>query len=99
MPSPPRPLHGITEDEVGFLNIDSGHVQFFGARRLERLFSGAGFRILERRARTLLCGPYIDVVFALMPARDRWYQWNNLGADRLPFVWAADWMFLLERAE
>lgn len=90
-----RPLEDITETEVGFLNIDSGHVQFFSPGRLASLFSGAGLAIADRRARTLLCGPYVDVVLAMMPKRERWYAWNNAAADRLPFAMAADWMFLL----
>lgn len=95
LPASSRPLENITETEVGFLNIDSGHVQFFSAGRLRSLFAGAGFDIAERRARTLLCGPYVDVMLAMMPGRERWYGWNNAAADRLPFAMAADWMFLL----
>lgn len=95
LPATSRPLENITEGEVGFLNIDSGHVQFFSVGRLHSLFSNAGFSIAERRARTFLCGPYVDAVFAMLPRRDRWYAWNNRAADRLPFAAAADWMFLL----
>lgn len=95
LPPTSRPLDGLTEKEVGFLNIDSGHVQFFTVSRLEALVTGAGFSIVERRARTFLCGPYVDVIFTLLPAPQRWYRWNNAAADRLPFAFAADWMYLL----
>jgi SAM-dependent methyltransferase len=93
---PTRPLEYLTSDEApGFINIESGHVQFFGAARLEGLFTGAGFRVVSRRGRTLLCGPYVDVLFALFPSPARLYDLNNRAADVLPFRAAADWMFLL----
>jgi 2-polyprenyl-3-methyl-5-hydroxy-6-metoxy-1,4-benzoquinol methylase len=95
LPATSRPLENITETEVGFLNIDSGHVQFFSVGRLESIFSSAGFTVADRRARTFLCGPYVDVLLAMLPGRRRWYAWNNAVADRLPFAAAADWMFLL----
>lgn len=90
-----------TEEEAvvptaGFLNMDSTHVQFFRISELEQLFSDSGFRILERRARTLLCGPYADVLFRLAPCEPAMCRANNRLADLLPFSWAADWMFLLE---
>ncbi len=85
--------------ETGFLNVDSGHIQFFRMRQLELLFGGAGFVIVERRARTLLCGPYLDQLLKLSPFRDVLYRFNGRLADSLPFTWAADWMFLLERRE
>jgi len=99
-PVPSRPLEYLaSSDEVGFINVESGHVQFFRLRSLEALFANAGLRIVERRARTALCGPYVDVLFELAPNRDAWLRWNNRIADRLPFAWAADWMFLLEPIE
>lgn len=94
-PLPSRPLERLTEaGDAGFLNTDSGHVQFFTLRRLERLFQESGYEIEDRRARTLLCGPYVDAIFALLPNRARAYAWNNRVADRLPVQLAADWMLL-----
>jgi 2-polyprenyl-3-methyl-5-hydroxy-6-metoxy-1,4-benzoquinol methylase len=99
-PRPSRPLDNVSADEDrGFLNVDSGHVQFFSMRRLEVLFKDAGLRIVQRRSRTLLCGPYADAVFALCPWRGQLFRWNNRAADILPFAVAADWMFLLGRSD
>jgi SAM-dependent methyltransferase len=98
-PAPARPLdHVATEADRGFLNVDSGHVQFFTVPRLERFFQSAGLSVVTRRARTVLCGPYVDAVFALSPWRSTLCRWNNSAADVLPFRVAADWMFLLRRA-
>lgn len=80
----------------GFLNQDSGHIQFFRVKALEFIFRQSGFGVATRRSRTLLCGPYIDLVFELAPLRRTLVKWNAGLADRLPFSWAADWMFLLE---
>lgn len=82
---------------AGFLNMDSTHVQFFRVGELEDIFLHSGFHIMERRARTLFCGPYVDLLFRLAPLEAMLCRANNRLADLLPFAWAADWMFLLER--
>jgi SAM-dependent methyltransferase len=87
---------GQQRNTIGFLNVDSGHIQFFRRRTLEQLFRGAGFVIVERRARTLLCGPYLDQLLKRLPFRGLLYQFNGRLADSLPFAWAADWMYLLQ---
>ena len=81
---------------VGFLNMDSKHVQYFRMTELESLFVRSGFHIIDRQARTLLCGPYVDQIFKLMPFQQTLYDLNNRMADALPTRLAADWMFLLE---
>ena len=90
----------LSEDQnPGFLNRESSHVQFFRLRTLEALFRDSGFHVVSRRARTFLCGPYVDVLFQVCPFRQVLFRGNNRLADLLPFTWAADWMFLLERRE
>jgi SAM-dependent methyltransferase len=100
LPLPASPLHltGATA-APGFLDHGSGHVQFFTRGVLERLFRDAGLRVIERRARTLLCGPYADPAFRLCGAPPWLLRANGRLADLLPLACAADWMFLLERAE
>ena len=91
--------HSLPQEQVGFLNFECGHVQFFRVRHLLDVFAAGGFRVTERRARTFLCGPYIDVLLRVPPFRQALYRMNNRVADLLPFSWSADWMFLLEPAE
>ena len=74
-------------------------MQIFRVRRLLEIFHAGGFRVTERRARTFLCGPYIDVLLRLPPFRQALYRMNNHVADVLPFSWSADWMFLLVPTE
>jgi 2-polyprenyl-3-methyl-5-hydroxy-6-metoxy-1,4-benzoquinol methylase len=95
----PMALSGDGKPSIGFLNMDSTHVQFFRLAELESLFARSGFRVIERQARTLLCGPYADVVMHLLPWREHLYRLNNHAADRLPLKWAADWMYLLRPEE
>jgi SAM-dependent methyltransferase len=90
----PRP--GNDSERAGFLNSDSIHIQFFGLRRLENIFSDSGLRILDRRGRTLLCGPYVDLLFDAIPL-NALLTVNAQAADMLPVICSADWMFLLQR--
>jgi hypothetical protein len=86
----------MATETTGFLNRDSGHVQFFRARTLYNIFCRSGFLLKEQRARTFLCGPYVDVLLRLPPCRQALYSINNRLADLLPFACAADWVFLLQ---
>lgn len=86
LPIPCTPLEDMAGDQhPGFLDQNSVHVQFFRVQTLEKLFSDAGFHVVARRARTLFCGPYVDVVFGLWPWRQPLIQLNNRLADMLPF--------------
>jgi hypothetical protein len=81
---------------AGFLNRESIHVQFFRLSELHGIFSSSGFRIIEQRARTVLCGPYVDLLFGVLPCRRFFMNLNGKAADVLPMSFAADWMFLLQ---
>ncbi len=70
----------------------SPHINFFSYRVLRRLVSGHGFRILEYRARTFLCGLGFDQLLR----SPRLIAWNARVADRLPPQAVSAWLFLLE---
>jgi SAM-dependent methyltransferase len=82
----------------GFLNHESGHVQFFRLSILEELFRQSGFQVVDRRARTFLCGPYADLLFNGLPFRRATIRWNAKIAEVLPMSCVADWMFLLRKS-
>lgn len=76
----------VAPEEADTLAV-SPHINFFSLGELDELFAAAGFRVVRRRARTLLCGWLLD---GRVPV-----SWNARIADRLPFRVAADWMFEL----
>lgn len=84
---------------AGYLDFESGHVQFFRRRSFERMFQDRGFILEEVRGRTVLCGPYVDWVLPHLPGRDRWLRWNNELAERLPLEWTSDWMYRWRSSE
>jgi len=90
---------GGIQQPIGFLNVDSRHVQFFTLGALNLHFAQARLRVVEKRARTLLCGPYVDILFRWLSWWGGVYRLNNSLADMLPMSWAADWMFLLQSDE
>jgi SAM-dependent methyltransferase len=90
------PQNSEQSDPTAFLNKDSPHIQFFTFQHLDKLFIQAGYRLAERRARILVCGPYIDPLLAIWPFRQALYRLNNRLADLLPFDMAAAWLFRLE---
>jgi 2-polyprenyl-3-methyl-5-hydroxy-6-metoxy-1,4-benzoquinol methylase len=84
--------------EIGYLNSESGHVQFFRLDEIKNLFAESGFSLEITRGRTLLCGPYVDYL-AILPLNHLFLKLNADIADHLPPRFAADWMFLLRKAE
>jgi SAM-dependent methyltransferase len=70
----------------------SPHINFFSYRVILGLIAGHGFRILEYRARTFLCGLGFDQVIR----SPRSIAWNARVADRLPPQAVSAWLFLLE---
>lgn len=74
---------------------DSPHINFFSFARINALIAGAGFRVLEYRPRTFLCGWGID---RLLRGR-RLLEWNARISERLPVAMASAWMFILAPAE
>jgi 2-polyprenyl-3-methyl-5-hydroxy-6-metoxy-1,4-benzoquinol methylase len=84
-----------TDGPQGYLNIESGHVQFFHLAEILSLFHTQGFRVESSHGLNLVCGPYVDFWAYHLPFRSRLCALNNYLADRLPLRWAADWMFRL----
>ena len=79
------------------MNIDSPHLQFFRLPDLKRLFEETGFMLEDRRCRVVLCGPFVDFWAPPFSFGGWLYELNARLADRLPFAWSSDWMFLLRR--
>ncbi|MGC4094739.1 MAG: class I SAM-dependent methyltransferase [Polyangiaceae bacterium] len=96
---PPRPGSRSDGDEGGYLNFESGHVQFFTVGAFERLLRSSGFEWIESRGRTLLCGPYADFLMVHLSLGGRLYALNNKLADDLPLAYSAGWMYRLRKAQ
>lgn len=92
-PGQPEPV----PDRAAYLNLESGHVQFFSLQEITQLFTEAGFTVEISRGRTLLCGPYVDFWLRYFSLGGLLLRLNNDLADRLPLHWAADWMFCLRK--
>jgi len=71
----------------------SPHVNFFSMRRLRKLIAASGFRTIEFRPRTFLCG----LGFHQLLFTEGLRRWNARVSDSLPAICASGWMFLLER--
>ena len=82
------PDEGIARDTLA----SSPHVNFFSLRAICRLIENAGLRIVALSSRTFLCGYLFDRLIR----SNRWIVWNASIVDRLPKIFASDWMFLLE---
>ena len=72
----------------------SPHINFFSWRALHRTLGAAALHASDYRPRTLLCGFGFDF---LVRGEDA-CAWNAAAADRMPAVFASDWMFVLEPA-
>lgn len=70
----------------------SPHINFFSYRLIRSLITACGFKILEYRPRTFLCGFGFDQVMK----SGMIISWNAAIAERLPPQMVSDWMFLLE---
>jgi SAM-dependent methyltransferase len=73
---------------------ESPHINFFKHREARALFEAAGFRIVEYRPRTFLCGFGLDLLVQSAGLS----AWNARVADGLPPWLASAWMFRLEKA-
>lgn len=76
-------------------NHDSGHVQFFTRRRLQRLFDECSLSVLSEGAASLLAGPFVGHTLA---RSERFIDWNARVTDKLPRALASGWYFALGRA-
>lgn len=77
-------------------NHESGHVQSFTRRRLQRLFSECSLSVFRQGAGSFLAGPLVGHTLA---RSDRFIEWNSRVTDRLPLALASGWYFALRRAK
>lgn len=75
-------------------NEESGHVQFFTRRRLQRLFAGCGLSVFREGAASFLAGPLVGHTLARSQS---FINWNASITDKLPFALASGWYFALHR--
>ena len=75
-------------------NHESGHVQFFTRRRLQRLFADCSLSVAKEGVGSFLAGPFIGHTLA---RSDRFIEWNARVADKLPRALASGWYFALRR--
>lgn len=73
----------------------SPHINFFSIGALYRLFAASGFRVVEFKARTFLCGLLFDSILR----GNRALAWNTSVADHLPRALVSGWMFVLVRSD
>lgn len=75
-------------------NMESGHIQFFTRRRLQRLFNACGLVPFRQGAASFLAGPIIGHALARF---ESFIEWNARVTDRLPLLLASGWYFALRR--
>jgi SAM-dependent methyltransferase len=76
-------------------NHESGHVQSFTRRRLQRLFAECSLTVFREGAASFLAGPLIGHTLARSA---RFIEWNSRVTDKLPLTFASGWYFALRRA-
>lgn len=75
-------------------NLESGHIQFFTRRRLQRLFADCGLVPFREGAASFLAGPIAGHVLA---RSERFIEWNARVTNHLPLYLASGWYFALRR--
>lgn len=79
--------YGRTPADLPY-NSESGHVQFFTLRLLERLLRESGFQVLKTENLSFLSGPYTNTLLA---ASQAFCRWNVAVAARLPRRIVSGW--------
>jgi 2-polyprenyl-3-methyl-5-hydroxy-6-metoxy-1,4-benzoquinol methylase len=75
-------------------NHESGHVQSFTRRRLQRLFSECSLSVFREGSASFLAGPLVGHTLARSA---RFIEWNSRVTDKLPRAFASGWYFALRR--
>jgi 2-polyprenyl-3-methyl-5-hydroxy-6-metoxy-1,4-benzoquinol methylase len=77
-------------------NHESGHVQSFTRRRLQRLFDDCSLMVFREGSASFLAGPLIGHTLA---RSRRFIEWNARVTDKLPRAFASGWYFALRRVD